>query len=209
VTSGSLPQLALRLPGRWISLDPREGVSAEAQLTRAARELVGTADDAAEARRQVREQFTEVLRAAREAQAQRIFVCHRISGLPVPAAITVHTPDGLRMAPTVGTAPSAVITTFSESLRELGVEGVDDATRLAIDGAEILRLVREPVETVTTGDGQQITFRRLRADYWYSMPGTKQIVLVSMTTQLGDIRNVMLQFFDAIATTAAYVAADA
>lgn len=205
MTGAALPRLELRLPGRWVSLDVRDGVDAEGQLSRVARELIGAADDAATARREVRNQFADVLTAARDAQAQRVFVCREISGLPVPVAITVHSPRGLRMTPTVGTAPDAVTATLLDSLRELEVEGVDDATRVGDAGSGILRLVHAPVEVVTTDDGERITFRRLRADYWYAVPDSKQIVLVSMTTQLGDIPTVMLRFFDAIAGAATFV----
>lgn len=202
--TATLPQLMLRLPGQWVSLDPREGANADAQLKRVARELVGAADEAAEARRQVREHFAGVLSAARDAQAQRVFLCHEISGLPVPVAITIHTPNGLRMTPTVGTRPDAVITTLLESFTELELEGIEDATRLEVEGSAILRVVHRLVDVATADDGQELTFRRLRADYWYAVPGTKQIVLASMTTQLGEIANVMLQFFDAIATAAVF-----
>lgn len=199
-------RLQLRLPGEWFALDPQDGETATAQIAAIARDVAGTADDAAIARARVRETFGEVVRAARDAEAEKVLVCREIAGMPIPASITVHVPGGMRMSPAIGTSSVAVIETLEAAFRELAVDGIDGAARLQAPGGDILRLVTAGRERVEE-EGETLEIHRLRADYWYAMPDTKDVLLVSMTTALGDIPNLMLQFFDAIAT-AAYFEAD-
>ncbi|MDL9978216.1 hypothetical protein [Microbacterium candidum] len=194
-------RLQLRLPGEWFALDPRDEETAAAQIAAIARDVAGTADDAAIARARVRETFGEVVRSAREAEAEKVLVCREIAGMPIPASITVHLPDGMRMSPAIGTSSAAVIETLEAAFRELDVEGIDDATRLGSPGGDVLRLLTTGYEAVEE-EGERLEIHRLRADYWYAVPGTKDVLLVSMTTALGDIPNLMVQFFDAIATAA-------
>lgn len=194
-------RLQLRLPGEWFALDPRDEDAAAAQIAAIARDVAGVADDAAVARARVRGTFSEVVRAAREAEAEKVLVCREIAGMPIPASITVHVPGGMRMSPAIGTSPAAVIETLEAALRELAVEGIGDATRLSSPDGDILRIPTAGHEVVEE-EGETLDIHRLRADYWYAVPGTKDVLLVSMTTALGDIPNLMLQFFDAIATAA-------
>lgn len=48
------------------------------------------------------------------------------------------------------------------------------------------------------GDGHGGYTRTLTADYWYTVPGSKQVVVATFSTPMGDIPNLMLDYFDAV-----------
>ena len=127
-----------------------------------------------------------------------------MTGTPMPVMLTIYSPTELRMTPAVGTDAGAVSSLLQRGLTELGVEGVETATQLSIAGSDILRIVRtQDVEVHPDTPGQQLS--SLVADYWYTVPGSKQVVLANFSTPLVDIPTVMLSFFDA-AVTASYFA---
>lgn len=192
-------QLRFRLPGEWISLDPQDA-EASAHTARIARELVGTADDAAGARRRVRSGLDEAVSSAREARARLLLLCREIApGIPIPVSISVH--DPVQVTPAVGTGAEQVMRAFELSLPHTSEPDLDTATRLALDGSIALRLHSVTGQEIEE-DGQRVTQNRLAARYWITVPGTKQVALVSVATPLGDIPHAMLRFFDAIVAAA-------
>lgn len=198
------PQLTFPLPGRWLAVDPRAADEASARIDEAVRELAGSADDAAIARRRLRGAFQRAVDAARDASAHALFLCIEIvPGVAVPASLTVHAPEGMRMSPAIGAGAAAVLDVLLESLRELAVPGIDSARRLDGPRASMLRLERLHEETVEE-DGQVAVAARLEAEYWYAVPGSKQVVLASFATPLGELHHAMLNLFDSIALAASF-----
>ncbi len=198
------PRLTFQLPGRWLAVDPRDEVAAFAEVDTVVREVVGPADDAALARRRLRDQFRRAVLAARAAGAHGMFLCLEIvPGLATPASLTVHAPEGMRMTPAIGTASAAVLATLRESFLALGAEGADTAHRLDGPRASMLRLERLREEHVEE-DGVQAISTSLEVDYWFAVPGSKQVALASFSTPLGEIRAAMRNLFDSIALAAAF-----
>ncbi len=198
------PRLTLPLPGRWLALDPRVGDEASARIDEAVRELAGAADDAAIARRRLRAAFQRAVDAARDAAAHALFLCIEVvPGIPTPASLTVHAPEGMRMSPAIGTSADAVLGVLRESFEVLAVPGIETARRLDGPRASMLRLDRLHQETVTE-DGVTAVATRLEAEYWFAVPGSKQVVLASFATPLGELRHAMLNLFDSIALAAAF-----
>ncbi|MCW3492810.1 hypothetical protein [Microbacterium sp. SSM24] len=196
------PRLTFQLPGRWLAVDPRDPETASAEVDAAVRELVGPADDAAIARRRLRAGFQRAVDAARDAAAHALFLCIEIvPDVATPASLTVHAPEGMRMSPAIGTSADAVLGVLAESFRVLAVPGVETAQRLDGPRASILRLDRLHTETVEE-DGVTAVATRLEAEYWFAVPGSKQVVLASFATPLGELRNAMLNLFDSIALAA-------
>ena len=112
------PRLTFQLPGRWLAVDPRDRAAASLRIDEVVREVVGTADDAAIARRRLRDQLRTVVERAADASAHALFLCIEIvPDLPTPASLTVHAPAGMRMTPAVGTSADAVLADL------MGVEG--------------------------------------------------------------------------------------
>ncbi|MFJ6651598.1 hypothetical protein ACIQLJ_02240 [Microbacterium sp. NPDC091313] len=195
------PQLSFQLPGRWLALDPRSPY-AEGEIERVVREVVGVADDAALARRRLRESLGRAADAARRADAHGFFACLEIAPeIRVPASVTVHAPTGMRMTPAVGTSADAVLATLRASFAELSVDGIDTATRLDGPRASMLRLERLSEEVVEEG-GETATVTRLEVEYWFAVPGSKQVVLALFVSPLGELRNALRNLFDSIALAA-------
>jgi hypothetical protein len=198
------PQLTFQLPGRWLAVDPRAEDEASARIDDAVRELAGPADDAAIARRRLRGAFERATAAARDASARALFLCIEITpGLATPASLTVHAPEGMRMSPAIGTSADAVLGVLRESFEVLAVPGVETAKRLDGPRASMLRIDRQHEETVEEDDATAVA-TRLEAEYWFAVPGSKQVVLASFATPLGELRNAMLNLFDSIALAAAF-----
>lgn len=196
------PRLTFQLPGRWLAVDVRNPEGAAAQVEEAARDLIGPADDAAIARRRLRAAFQRAVDAARDASAHALFLCIEIvPDLATPASLTVHAPTGMRMSPAVGTSADAVLSVLQESFRVLEVEGADTARRLDGPRASMLRIDRVREERVEE-DGVEAVATRLEAEYWFAVPGSKQVVLASFATPLGEIRSAMLNLFDSVALAA-------
>ena len=198
------PRLTFQLPGRWLALDPRAEGEASARIDQVVRELAGPADDAAIARRRLSAAFQRAVETARDASAHALFLCIEIvPDLATPASLTVHAPAGMRMSPAVGTSADAVLGVLRESFRTLAVPGIDTAERLDGPRASMLRIDRLHEETVEE-DGATAVATRLEVEYWYAVPGSKQVVLASFATPLGELRNAMLSLFDGVALAASF-----
>ncbi|HEY1105687.1 MAG TPA: hypothetical protein VGE78_06010, partial [Agromyces sp.] len=55
------PRLTFQLPGRWLTVDPRDERQAREQVDAAVRDLVGSADDAVLARRSLTASFDRAI----------------------------------------------------------------------------------------------------------------------------------------------------
>lgn len=196
-----------RLPGRWISLDPRDEDATRAYIAQIARELIGAADDAVLMRRRVESGLGDAAATARAAEARLLLLCREVApGVPTPVSITVHTP--LTITPAIGTSPENVMRAFEQSLPHTSEPDLETATRLTIADSIVLRLHSVAPQLIEEGD-HAVTQNRLAARYWYTVPGSKQVVLVDMVTPLGDIPHAMLRFFDSIVAASHWGAADA
>ena len=98
-------RLAFALPGEWLAIDPRNEAASAGRVDAAVRDIVGAADDAALARRHLRDRLRAVVDAARASGAHGVFLCLEIAaGVRLPATLTVHAPSGMTMTPAVGTS---------------------------------------------------------------------------------------------------------
>ncbi|MDE0545141.1 hypothetical protein [Microbacterium sp. C7(2022)] len=199
------PKLTFSLPGTWVRIDPQDSAVAHAQIDESVRAVLGVADDGAAARRRVRDALREAADRAREAKAQALFLCTElVPGLATPVTLTVHAPEGMRMSPAVGTSPAAVLEVLEESFRALQVPGIDAATRITGPQTRALRIMRT-WEEVADHDGVRVSGIRIQAQYWFAVPGTKQVVLASFASPLGELADAMTHLFDAIAHSAAFL----
>lgn len=205
-------RLAFALPGTWLAIDPRDEEASFDRVDAAVRDIVGAADDAATARRRLRDQLRTVVEAARTSGAQGVFLCLEVApGVRLPATLTVHAPSAMSMTPAVGTASAAVLDTLHRSLQTLEVAGIDTAVRVPAPDGGALRIHRRIAETaeVTPAEAPPVRtpVQRLEADYWFAVPDSKRVVLASFATPLGHLQDAMLNLSDSIAAAARFESA--
>lgn len=196
-TATTTPTLSFQLLGSWNRLDLTTDEGMHVAIREYVGQRVGAADADAQARHLLRGRLTEALGTARAAGAVSAFIASEITpGIPMPVMLTIYSPRPLRMTPAVGTRPETVSAMLHSGLQQLEIDGIDRAVPLSIAGSEILRVVREQVEPVHP-DVADHDLTTLLVDYWYTVPGSKQVVLANFATPLTDIREVMLSYFDA------------
>ncbi len=190
-------KLTLRLPGTWVQLDPnRSEVTAE-RIRLYVDLAIGRADELAQARHDMRRALGLMMEKAPGAAAlESTFLCHEISpGAPVPIAVSVFSPADIHMSPAVGTGPGTVIETFLAAMEVLG-DGAE-WTRLDCADGEAARRWRV-TETVVAEGAEDLPLRSFVADYWRTVPVSKRLVLVTVTSPLADIPQTLLHLADAI-----------
>jgi len=204
------PELKFRLIGDWHpvllpQVETRDLIAAYVNG------LVGRRDEDANARALLTRELRAVTDSAAQGEVTAMFLMTALTGVPMPVALTVISRSDLRMAPAFGTAPQKVIEILHESFRQLSRPGVEDAVVLSIPEAEVLRLhtttevdvefseeERAAADPTVLAEVDQLRNRALTAEYWYTVPGTKNVLLVNLSTPMADIPHIMLDFFDSI-----------
>lgn len=190
------PPLRFRLPGSWHPVLLNQLASSELIATFVA-SVVGTRDIDATVRARLRHDLTTAIATAHAGHAQAMFIATEITpGLPMPVTLTVYAPPQMRMSPAVGTAAETVIAVLEESFTRTSMAHLETARRSSITGSEILRL--HHVDDHELPEQPDLHTRTLTADYWYTVPGSKQVVVATFSTPMGDIPNLMLDYFDAV-----------
>ncbi|MFJ2503258.1 hypothetical protein [Microbacterium sp. NPDC087592] len=204
------PELRFRLLGAWhpVLLNDLDSGPLVADFVD---EVFGRRDEDSTLRALTRRDLTEAVASARALHAKAMFLMTELRpGTPLPVTLTVFEQPDLRMSPAIGVSPQAVVATLEKVFTELQRPHLDTAHRLQIPGSAILRLhsieeqklaheedLREAPEELAAEAGA-VSIRRLSADYWYTVPGSKQVLLVNLSTPVGDIPHVLLGFFDSI-----------
>lgn len=199
-------QLTFRLPGKWVQLVPDEPEQAAERIKLFVEDALGTTDELAPARVALRERLKEGLEASAGAQAQSMFLCMELEEQTrMPVAITVYMPADFRISPAMGTDPDKVMDVFIQSLEESQSMALESMQRISLPQADVCRLHRFIETDLAEGAAEVPPVRGLVVDYWFTVPDSKRMVLVNFYTPLGDIPEVMLEFFDAIVGASRYV----
>lgn len=193
----SAARLVLRLPGTWVQLDPNRPEVTNDRIRSFVQVAIGRADELAKARHDMRRSLGAMMDGAPEVAAlESTFLCHELSpGTPAPIAVSVFSPADIAMSPAVGTRPGTVIETFLAAM-----EVRDDSagwTRLDCVDGEAARRWRI-AETVVAKGAEDLPLRSFVADYWRTVPGSKRLVLVTVTSPLADIPQTLVHLSDAI-----------
>jgi hypothetical protein len=196
------PRLTLRLPGAWVHLDPARPELTDARIRAFVEASIGRADELATARAGLRKALGAMLvRGEGPAGLESTFLCQEIAPrVTTPISVSVFAPADVRMSPVVGTDPEAVIGGFLDAT-EL-IEGAREWRRLACaDGlaARRWRVVDHAANpTLSAPEFAGSMPPTFAADYWRTVPGTKSLVLVTVTSPLSVIPQTMLRLADAI-----------
>lgn len=204
----TLPRLVLRLPGTWVQLDPSRPEITDKRIRAFVELSMGRADELAQARADLRRSMGLMLeRADGPAALESTFLCHEVEpGVPTPIAVSVFAPAALHISPVVGTAARDVMDGFLAAMEAMG-DGEDWVRRPCVDGESARRW--RVTETVLAEGLEDAPVRSFGADYWRTVPGTKRLVLVTVTSPLADIPETMLRLADAIVAGSRFAAPEA
>ena len=193
----SAQRLVLRLPGTWVQLDPHRPELTRSRIHAFVELAMGRADELAQARHDTRRILGTLAEPAPEAAAlESTFVCHELSrGTPVPMAIVVFSPAAMSISPVVGTEHADVIEGFLAAMAAMG--DADGWERIPCADGEAARRWRV-IETTVAEGAEDLPLRVFAADYWRTVPSTKRLVLVTVTSSLADIPHTLLRLADAI-----------
>ncbi len=200
----SAPRLVLRLPGTWVQLDPSRPEVTDRRIRVYVDLAMGRADELAKARADMRKAMGAMINSADGSAAlESVFLCHEVSpGTPTPIAVSVFAPAQLHLSPVIGTAPADVIDGFLAAMEAIG-DGADWERRACVDGESVRRW--RIAETVLADGLEDQPVRSFSADYWRTVPDTKRLVLVTVTSPLADIPETMLRLADAIVAGSRFV----
>lgn len=191
------PQLSLRLPGMWVQLDPARPDVTDRRIRAFVELSMGRADELASARAKARGALgVMVERADGPASLQSTFLCHEVEpGVLTPIAVSVFTPAALHLSPVVGTRAADVMDGFLAAMDAMG-DGEGWHRGAAVDGEWARRW--NVSETSLGGELDDLPIRSFGADYWRTVPGSKRMVLITVTSPLADIPQTLLRLADAI-----------
>ncbi len=111
-------------------------------------------------------------------------------GTPLPVTLTVFEQPDLRMSPAIGVSPQAVVATLEKVFTRAAASPprhrpptadprLRDPRLHSIEEQKLAHEedLREAPEELAAEAGA-VSIRRLSADYWYTVPGSKQVLLV-------------------------------
>ncbi len=129
------------------------------------------------------------------------FLCHEIApGVTTPIAVSVFAPTEVRMSPVIGTDPEAVIAGFMEAMDV--IEGAREWKSLACADGWAARRWRVVDHSATpTLAGPELAGRTaptFAAEYWRTVPTTKRLMLITVTSPLAAIPQTMRRLADAV-----------
>lgn len=179
------------LPGRWWALDTS---GSDTQLLTTIKKhvehAVGTADDRATLRRELRAQLIEAAKAARAANADRIYLASQLAdGVPFPATLlVVRSGERQAVAGTVVKRAAALTAVLPASGSTEIIEEVDFPLARAVE-------VTAPSDE-RTGNVQ--------VRYWLAAPSSGELIMLAFSCPLIELRDLVVELFDAIMTTVAF-----
>lgn len=198
------PRLVLRLPGTWVQLDPSRPDLTDARIRAFATLSMGRADQLATARADLRKALGLMVETADPAASlESTFVCHEVApGVPTPVAVSVFAPEAIRMSPVIGTDSATVIDGFLAAMNAIGAaDGWERVT--CVDGMAARRW--RITEDVLAKGLEGVPIPAFRADYWRTVPDSKRLVLVTVTSPLADVAHMLARLADAIVAGSRWV----
>jgi hypothetical protein len=197
-------RLVLRLPGTWVQLDPSRPEVTDRRIRVYVDLAMGRADELAKARADMRKAVGAMIQSADSAASlESVFLCHEVApGTPTPIAVSVFAPAELHLSPVIGTNPADVIDGYLAAMDAIG-DGEGWERRACVDGESVRRW--RISETVLADGLEDQPVRSFSADYWRTVPDTKRLVLITVTSPLADIPETLLRLADAIVAGSRFV----
>ncbi len=190
------------LPGRWSRVELASEAASRRTVRRLVEQSLGTTDELARQRAELRQLLQPVVDSAREVDAIDLYIAAELAdGVPLPAWLMVFLPtiedaefarfgiDELKKV----LADSAEI--FEPGAPSSTVEESDDSTS-AISAVRQNRRRR-----TVSPDDPEVGFDVLEVDYWIAAVDPNRMALLTFSTGYAEYEEQMLALFDAVVRT--------
>lgn len=181
------------LPGRWWAL-PTTGPETQllARVKRHVERAVGTADDRATLRREVRTQLLDAARAAREMGADHVYLAEQLAdGVPFPATLlVVRAGERQRLHGTVAERAQALLAVLPA-----------DKTPAVVDSVAFPLARNVEVGSTALPQSADEYEGGVKVHYWLASPLTGELMLFAFSCPLIALHEQVVDLFDAIMST--------
>jgi hypothetical protein len=182
--------------GDWRQLRIADPLALKGDIEAVAAHQFPRGDEQAPLRILARERLTQAAELARDGGAVSMFVLGEIArGVPLPAIMTVFAPDELTIAPSVGTAPEAVMRAFAEARSALGIDGAE-WYEFSTTQSLVSRTVTTTTVDVNQATSDVVEAPMLEVNYWMTIPGTKRLLQIGVQTPVAHAPAIATRYFD-------------
>lgn len=197
------------LPGSWSRVNLADEASSRRTLRRLVEEAMGTRDDLARQRTEIRQLLQPVVDSAREVGATDLYIATEIAeGIPLPAWLMVLMPTiedaefarfGINELKTVLVGSAEI---FEPEAPSSPVEQPEGST-------SAITAVRQNWRRRTVSpDDPEVGFDVLEVDYWVAAAHPNRMALLTFSTGYAEYEEQMLALFDAVVRTIRWPADD-
>jgi len=201
------PRLQFTLPGEWwVAPMDADAEERAAEIARFVRTHYGRRDDLAQARAEHRARLTQALDAAIEQGATQYHLSlANDAGVAFASTLSEYVlPRAFGADPAPAVLVERVVAALhagadaDASWRAFGADG--GVAFAKGDSIVLRRIVRREADVTDESSVESLT-----ADYWLTVPGRAEVVLVSLSTVLLALESLMLELFDRIIDAAEWV----
>ncbi|NQX12288.1 hypothetical protein HQQ80_11680 [Microbacteriaceae bacterium VKM Ac-2855] len=195
------PDLEFVLPGSWRAIPLDDPQRERAAVRRLVADTVGSRDDRAKLRAELREAFATMAARAREAGGRDLYLAGElIPGLSIPSALVVAWPD-LRVPGQDAARPEAAASLLREALVEATNADPTEFSDAVAAGSGVVRRARRTrpdaeAEGLASAAGETVI-----VDYWLTVPSSERVVVLSFSSALAELEEALLALYDAIVST--------
>jgi hypothetical protein len=188
----------LVLPGRWGRIDLTTPEASRASIRAFVADALGRRDDDAGARAEYRRRLEATAEAARADHGRTLHVAIELTpGIPVPATLTILMPplDDIRL-------DERGLQSVADLAGSLVGDDESAATTVTTLGPAIAGVRK--VSSRTTGE--QAGLAVLQVDYWLVAADPARLAVLSFSSPLVALQDMLVDLFDAIVATATWEA---
>lgn len=190
------------LPGMWSRVDLTDEASSRRTVRRLIEESIGTRDDLARQRSELRQLLQPAVDSAREVGAVDLYIAVELAdGVPLPAWLMVFLPS-IEDADFSRFGIKELKTVLQDSAEIFEPGAATSALEPAEGSASAIAAVRQNWRRRTVSpDDPEVGFDVLEVDYWIAAAHPNRIALLTFSTGYAEYEEQMLMLFDAVVRT--------
>lgn len=202
--------LNVPVPGKWYRVIVDRRMGRRSSIDRLSKVMLGSGDEYAGARREIRNALDEACDLAENIGAQGIhFATELWDGGSFPVYLIICKPEFMRVDLSLSGDPAEVLGVVHDVLDRSGAAPVEIVGQqfaalrtVSVECDYDGEVLRHFADLAGSNDVEQVVkdlgVESLQVDYWCHIPGTCEVMLQSFRTPLGLIHNHILTLFDAI-----------